>query len=121
MVADDDCDIRELMMLRLGREGFDALPARDGAEALDLVTRHVPDLVLLDVGMPSLDGYEVTRRLRAQAATRHVPILLVTARDEPEVRVAAAAAGATGYLRKPFTPQELRRHVDAVLAGHAAA
>jgi DNA-binding response OmpR family regulator len=115
LVADDDPDILGLVVMRLRREGYEVVEARDGAEALALVALHQPAVLLLDVGMPDLDGYEVIRRLRAEAATAGLPILVVTARDRHEVDERGIAAGANGYLRKPFTSRELREGVAAVL------
>lgn len=115
LVADDDPDILGLVVMRLRREGYEVVEARDGAEALALAALHQPAVLLLDVGMPDLDGYEVIRRLRAEAATAGLPILVVTARDREEVVEQGIAAGANGYLHKPFTPGELRDGVAAML------
>jgi CheY-like chemotaxis protein len=79
LAADDDEDILELVAFRLGRSGYAVLQARDGEEALQLAAEHKPDLALLDVGMPKLDGLEVTRRRGAQAETSTIPIILLTA------------------------------------------
>lgn len=117
LVVDDDPDIRALVLMRLRREGYDAVGACDAAEALALVAAHCPAIVLLDVGMPGVDGYEVVRALRSSEATACLPILLVTARNRDEVQERGIAAGANGYLRKPFTPRQLSEGVQAVLAG----
>jgi DNA-binding response OmpR family regulator len=115
LVADDDRDILELVAFRLRKAGYDVVTAHDGAEALELAGTRTPDVVVLDVTMPRLDGYEVTRALREQAATERIPVILLTARvQEADVR-AGFDAGADDYLKKPFSPQELRTRVQAAL------
>jgi DNA-binding response OmpR family regulator len=116
LVAEDDEDIRSLVVFRLERSGYDVVEAVDGEEALARVAERVPDLVVLDLMMPKLDGLEVTRRLRAAAGTSRVPVILLTARVQERDIEAGFAAGADDYLRKPFSPQELRARVQAVLA-----
>jgi DNA-binding response OmpR family regulator len=115
LVADDDDDIRELLKFRLERSGYRVLEATDGEEALTLAQESRPDLAVLDVMMPKLDGLELTRRLRAQDATRAMPIILLTARAQDADVQAGFAAGADDYLRKPFSPEELRARVQAIL------
>ena len=75
LVADDEDDVRDLVVYRLTRSGYDVVEARDGDEALQLAARTTPDLAVLDVMMPKVDGYEVTRRLRADAATSRIPVI----------------------------------------------
>jgi DNA-binding response OmpR family regulator len=115
LVADDDRDILELVAFRLVRAGYDVMTANDGAEALDLASKRVPALAVLDVMMPRLDGYEVTRRMRASAATERVPVILLTARVQDQDVQRGLDAGADDYLKKPFSPQDLRARVEAVL------
>jgi DNA-binding response OmpR family regulator len=115
LVADDDRDILELVAFRLVRAGYDVMTANDGAEALDLAGKRVPALAVLDVMMPRLDGYEVTRRMRASAATERVPVILLTARVQDQDVQRGLDAGADDYLKKPFSPQDLRARVEAVL------
>ena len=115
LAADDDEDILELVAFRLGRSGYTVLQARDGEEALQLATEHRPDVAVLDVGMPKLDGVEVTRRLRAQPETSTIPIILLTARVQESDVERGFAAGATDYVRKPFSPMELVARVQAAL------
>jgi DNA-binding response OmpR family regulator len=115
LVADDDRDIADLVMFRLDRSGYEVLQAFDGREALDLALERLPDLCVLDVTMPRLDGYEVTRRLRATDATRSIPIILLTARAQEADEQRAFDAGATDYVRKPFSPQDLKSRVQALL------
>ena len=115
LVADDDRDILELVAFRLERAGYDVVTAGDGAEAFDVATAHGPDLAVLDVMMPRLDGYETTRRLRGQEATERIPVILLTARVQEADVQRGFDAGADDYLKKPFSPQELRARVQAVL------
>jgi DNA-binding response OmpR family regulator len=115
LVADDDPDILALVRFRLERDGYEVLSAPDGETALDLALARPPDLALLDVMMPRLDGYEVTRRLRAHGPTTTIPIILLTARvQEPDVE-RGFEAGADDYVTKPFSPQALGERVQAAL------
>jgi DNA-binding response OmpR family regulator len=116
LVADDDEDILELVSFRLERAGYEVLTARDGADALATAQERQPDLAVLDVMMPGLNGYEVTQRLRADDATRDIPVILLTARVQEADVNRGFEAGADDYLRKPFSPQELRARVQAVIA-----
>jgi DNA-binding response OmpR family regulator len=116
LVADDDPDILDLVTFRLDRAGYEVVQARDGQEALDTALARAPDLCVLDVMMPRLDGYEVTRRLREAESTRSVPVILLTARAQESDVERGFGAGATDYMRKPFSPQELRARVEALLA-----
>jgi DNA-binding response OmpR family regulator len=115
LVADDDDDIRDLVAFRLDRAGYTVLRAGDGQQALDLAKEHVPDLAVLDVMMPKLTGYDVTRELRANAATSRIPVILLTARVQEADVARGFEAGADDYVKKPFSPQELKARVQAVL------
>ena len=115
LAADDDPDILELVAFRLGRAGYTVLQAHDGQEAFDLAVAEKPDLAVLDVMMPKMDGYEVTRRLREEEATKGMPIILLTARAQDTDVTTGFDAGADDYLRKPFSPQELGARVQAIL------
>jgi len=115
VVAEDDPDILDLVTLTLERAGYVVHRARDGEEALDAIRNEHPDLALLDVAMPRLDGFELTRRLRDDPGTSDVRIVLLTARAQDEDVDAGLAAGAHDYIRKPFSPQELQDRVAAVL------
>ena len=115
LVADDDDDVRDLVAFRLQRAGFEVVEARDGREALVLARRRVPDLCLLDVMMPSLDGYEVARELRASEGLDGIPIVLLTASVQDAAVSKGFEAGADDYIKKPFSPQELLTLVSAML------
>ena len=115
LAADDDEDILDLVKFRLERSGYTVLQARDGEEALELARERKPDLAVLDIMMPKLDGLELTRRLRAEEATKRMPIILLTARAQDTDVQQGFDAGADDYIRKPFSPQELRARVQAML------
>lgn len=115
LIADDDPDILELVAFRLERAGYEIVCANDGEEALQLATERVPDLAVLDVMMPKLTGYEVTARIREHEATNRIPVILLTARVQEADVERGFEAGADDYLRKPFSPQELRARVQAIL------
>jgi DNA-binding response OmpR family regulator len=116
LAADDDEDILQLVSFRLGRSGYRVLQAHDGEEAVALALEHEPDLAVLDVMMPKMDGFEVVRRLRAEEATKSIPIIMLTARAQDSDVQGGFEAGANDYLRKPFSPKELRTRVQALLA-----
>jgi DNA-binding response OmpR family regulator len=115
LVADDEEDLRELVSYRLSRSGYEVVEAVDGQEALELATERTPDLMVLDVMMPRLDGYELTRRVRAQDSLRGVPVILLTARSQESDVSRGFDVGADDYLKKPFNPDELVARVRAVL------
>lgn len=115
LVADDDPDIQALITFRLQRAGCEVLCAPDGEAALELAFEHVPDLAVVDWSMPKLDGLELTRRLRANAETAEIPVLLLTARAQDRDVATGLAAGATAYMKKPFSGQELSEHVQTLL------
>jgi two-component system, OmpR family, response regulator MprA len=118
LVVDDDPPIRRMLDRTLSAEGYRIESAGDGGEALAAVERSTPDLIVLDVAMPGLDGLAVCRRIRAKGLA--TPVLLLTARDEVRERVAGLDAGADDYLPKPFATEELLARVRALLRrGHA--
>jgi DNA-binding response OmpR family regulator len=115
LVADDDPDILQLIAFRLERAGYEVVQATDGEQALQLATELHPDLAVLDVTMPKLTGYDVTRRIRADDATRQMRVILLTARVQEADVALGFASGADDYLKKPFSPEELRARVQALL------
>jgi pilus assembly protein CpaE len=115
LVVDDDLDTLKLVGTTLERQGFVIVAAKDGQEALEKVAQHKPDLILLDVMMPKMDGYEVTRRLRAEPGTASIPIILFTAKAQVDDKVAGLEAGADDYLTKPTHPAELVARVRTIL------
>jgi DNA-binding response OmpR family regulator len=116
VVADDEDDILELVTTIIERAGHRVVPVRDGAAALAAVRERRPDLVVLDISMPKVDGLEVLRLLRSDDETSELPVLLLSARaQEDDVRL-GFATGASAYVKKPFSPGELSRRVDDLLA-----
>jgi two-component system, OmpR family, response regulator RpaA len=115
LVADDEPDLCELVSYRLTRSGYDVIQARDGEQALQIALEHSPALAVLDVRMPKLDGYELTRRLRVDERTRRMPIILLTALAQDRDVAHGFEVGADDYIRKPFNPDELLARVRAVL------
>src|SRR4051794_19737323 len=112
LIVEDDADIADVLRRSLRNEGYEVRTSGDGIEALDVAAGFVPDLVVLDLGLPGLDGLEVCRRLRTDG---DVPILMLTARAETADRVAGLDSGADDYLVKPFERQELLARIRALL------
>jgi DNA-binding response OmpR family regulator len=112
LIADDEASIRDLARLYLEKEGFRVRTAMDGAAALDEVRRDPPALLILDLMMPQMDGWEVCRRVRAES---NLPILMLTARDQDIDKIVGLEMGADDYLTKPFNPRELVARVRAIL------
>lgn len=115
LVIDDEKDLIELVRYNLEREGFEVISAMDGRSGLDIALAHRPDLILLDLMMPGMDGLEVCRRLRADSRTARTPLLMLTARAEEADKVVGLELGADDYVIKPFSPRELVARVKAVL------
>jgi DNA-binding response OmpR family regulator len=115
LVADDDRDILQLVSFRLERSDYEVVQANDGEEALRLVKELHPDLAVLDLMMPKLNGYEVIREIRRDEETKAIPVILLTARVQEADVARGFEAGADDYLKKPFSPQELRARVQAIL------
>jgi two-component system response regulator ResD len=117
LVVEDEKNVRDLLQMYLGKEGFQVRLAADGAEALRLFSLERPALVILDLMLPKLDGWEVCRQIRRTSAT---PILMLTARAEEVDRVVGLELGADDYVVKPFAPRELVARVRAILRRAAA-
>jgi DNA-binding response OmpR family regulator len=114
-VVEDEQDVAELIRFNLGREGYDVRVALNGAEALRQVREFRPEVVLLDIMVPQLNGWEVCRRLKSEPETRTVPVIMVTGRVEEGDKVLGFELGADDYVTKPFSPRELVARVRAVL------
>jgi DNA-binding response OmpR family regulator len=119
LVVDDERTIIQIVEQRLRRDGFDVLSATTGAEALATLREHEPAAVLLDIGLPDIDGFEVLRRLRAEGF--NVPVIILTARGEEVDRVVGLELGADDYVVKPFSPRELVARIRALLRRTAEA
>lgn len=115
LVVEDEVDILEVIEYNLSREGFRVLSSRDGDAGLRIARSDAPDLVLLDLMLPGLDGLEVCRRLKADTITCDIPIIMVTAKGEESDIVLGLGIGADDYMTKPFGPKELVARVKAVL------
>ncbi|HMK64731.1 MAG TPA: response regulator [Thermodesulfobacteriota bacterium] len=107
LIVEDDPDISELLQFNLGKSGYEPLRAENGEEALKLSQKHLPDLILLDILLPGLNGLEVCRRLKRDPALEHIPIIMVTAKGEEMDRVVGLELGADDYIVKPFSIREI--------------
>lgn len=116
LVADDDEDILLLVTARLRREGYEIVPARNGEEALAAAREHRPDLAVLDVGMPGLDGLEVLAAIRSDPELAGTRVLLLTAKAQEQDVRRGYATGADAYMKKPFSPAELAAKAAELLA-----
>jgi two-component system phosphate regulon response regulator PhoB len=121
VLVEDEPDIAEVLRYNLEKEGLRVLVARRGDTALEAIRRDPPDLVLLDLMLPGLDGLELTRVLRRDAATARLPIVMLTARGEEVDRIVGLELGADDYVTKPFSPREVVLRVKAVLRRAAEA
>jgi DNA-binding response OmpR family regulator len=115
VIADDEEDILILVSFRLDRAGCEVVTARNGKQALDLILERRPDIAVLDVRMPKLNGVEVVRQIRASAAVRNTPVILLSAGVQEESISQGLDAGANEYMKKPFSPDELAARVEALL------
>ncbi len=115
LVADDEPSNRSLLQRRLERAGYSVVTARDGREAVDNARATLPDLILLDVMMPVMDGLEACRVIKADEATRDIPVIFLSARDETDVKVNGLSMGANDYISKPFNAEELLARVDVAM------
>ena len=115
LAADDDADILELVSFRLSQTGCDVLEATDGQRALELALERQPDICVLDLKMPKLDGFSVTREIRASPGGGRVKILLLTASAEEADVERAKEVGVDDFLRKPFNPDQLKAFVATAL------
>ncbi len=120
LIVEDERDIADLVKYHLEKAGLPARVVGDGKQALDLITRDPPDLLVLDLMLPGMDGVEVCRRLRGNSSTQGIPIIMLTARAEEVDRIVGLEMGADDYVPKPFSPRELVARVKAVLRRTAA-
>ena len=114
-IVEDEANIVELIKYNLDREGYKTISANNGRRGLELVKQELPDLVILDLMLPELDGLSVCKQLRAEPQTKSIPIIILTAKSEEADRVLGLEMGADDYVTKPFSPRELVARVRAVL------
>ncbi len=115
LVVDDEIYIVHILEFSLTMEGYEVLTASDGEEALQVIEQERPDLVVLDIMMPKLDGYEVCHRLREDEDFRALPVILLSAKGRPIDRDAGLQAGADDYITKPFSPRKLLEKIRELL------
>jgi two-component system phosphate regulon response regulator PhoB len=115
LVIDDERDLIELVRYNLEKEGYDVIAATDGQSGLEVATKHAPDLVVLDLMMPGIDGIQICQRLRADPRTARLPVIMLTAKATEADRIVGLEMGADDYITKPFSPREVVARVKAVL------
>ncbi|MCU0587335.1 MAG: response regulator transcription factor [Syntrophobacteraceae bacterium] len=120
VIVEDDTDILQLLAYNMQASGFEVITSRDGFEGLGLVRQNLPDLVLLDLMLPGLDGFDVCKELKRNPETQNIPILMLTARGEEVDRIVGLELGADDYVVKPFSPRELILRIRAILRRSAS-
>lgn len=115
LVVDDEEHILELLRFNLANEGYNVLTATSGEQAVEICAKHTPDLVLLDVMLPNLDGFETCKKLKTLHKTQLLPIIMITAKNEEEEKIKGLEIGADDYITKPFSVKELIARVKAML------
>jgi len=115
LAVDDEPHILKLVCFSLTARGYEMLEASDGLRALEIAEQEHPDLILLDVMMPALDGYETCRRLKANPATADIPVVMLSAKSQKAEQAVGLQAGALDYITKPFTPKDLAEQVKGFL------
>jgi CheY-like chemotaxis protein len=120
LLVEDEDTLRRVVRDLLEQEGYAVCEARDGSEALEQVDQHAPDLVLLDLNLPTVDGYTVLAQLRSRPATRDLPIIVLSARGDEENEVRVLRLGATDFLTKPFRPRALTARLETALGRRPA-
>lgn len=115
LIAEDEADIRALIEFTLKFAEFDVISARNGLEALEAAQAELPDLILLDVRMPQMTGYEACEAIKSDPDIRHIPVVFLSAKGQEKEILAGLEAGATEYLLKPFAPDELARRITELL------
>jgi len=117
MVVDDSITMRKVSSRVLERQNYEVLTAKDGIDALEKLAERVPDVMLLDIEMPRMDGYELATHMRNDARLRHIPIIMITSRSGEKHRQRAFEIGVNRYLGKPYQEAELLRNVGELLSG----
>ena len=120
LIAEDERDIRDLVIFTLQFSGYEVVSAVNGQEAIDITRREQPDLILMDVRMPRMTGYEACRVLKKEELTQHIPIVFLSAKGQEQEVLSGLEAGATDYILKPFSPAHLTKRIDEILSRVAA-
>jgi two-component system, OmpR family, alkaline phosphatase synthesis response regulator PhoP len=115
LIVEDEQDISEMVTYNLNKEGYDTISAVDGEKAIDLATRKLPDLVVLDLMLPNIDGLDVCKILKQDATTKQIPIIILSAKSQVEDKIVGLELGADDYMTKPFSPKELIARIKSVL------
>ncbi|MBZ0279762.1 MAG: response regulator [Anaerolineae bacterium] len=115
LVAEDERDIRELINFTLMYSGYQVTLAANGAEALELAPKVKPDLIMMDVRMPKMTGYEACRQMKQIEEIRHIPVVFLSAKGQDEEVQTGIEAGAVAYILKPFSPEDLTRQIGEIL------
>ncbi len=118
LVVDDEVNITQILEFSFGCEGFDVITAQNGEEAVEKARREQPDLVILDIMMPKIDGYEACRILKANPLTKNIPVVLLTAKGRDIDKRLGMEVGATDYIVKPFSPAKLIERIHRLLSCH---
>jgi DNA-binding response OmpR family regulator len=118
LLVEDEEQLRRVMKDLLQREGYTVAEARDGIQALDAVDRHAPDVIILDLNLPGLDGYGVLAQLRSRPATKEIPVMVLTAKGDEDNEVRVFELGADDFVTKPFRARSLTARLEAVLGRH---
>jgi chemosensory pili system protein ChpA (sensor histidine kinase/response regulator) len=116
MVVDDSLTVRKVTGKHLQKRGFDVMVAKDGIDAVEQLRTRVPDLMLVDIEMPRMDGYELTGRVRGDPTLKHIPIIMITSRAGEKHRTRALDLGVNIYMSKPYQEEDLFNNVDTLLA-----
>jgi DNA-binding response OmpR family regulator len=116
LIAEDERDIRDLITFTLGFAGYEVVAAANGEEAMNLARQEIPDLVLMDVRMPRMTGYEACAAMKADAKLKDIPVIFLSAKGQDSEIQTGLQAGAVEYLLKPFAPDQLTARIQAVLA-----
>jgi DNA-binding response OmpR family regulator len=117
LVVDDEVNITQILEFSIGAEGYEVVTAANGEEAIDKARREQPDLIILDVMMPKIDGYEACRILKANPLTKGIPVVLLTAKGRDIDKRLGYEVGATDYIIKPFSPNKLVDRIHQLLVG----
>jgi DNA-binding response OmpR family regulator len=120
LVVDDEPDVRRMLEVVLGRRGHSVLGAESGLEALVQAQGESPDLILLDIMMDGMDGWEVLKLLKLDEKTREIPVVILSARVEPRDKIRGLQEGAVDYLIKPFSGKEVMERIEVILEGRGA-